>query len=59
MLGAQFGLKDSLIRALDRQEAGTTKRGHRVDTVMAALRYGFVLADTRAEQTAVDTKRRV
>jgi len=42
-----FGVKDSLIRALDRQEAGTTARGNRVDTAMAALRYDFVLADAR------------
>jgi hydroxyquinol 1,2-dioxygenase len=42
-----FGVKDSLIRALDRQEAGTTARGNRVDTSMAALRYDFVLADAR------------
>jgi hydroxyquinol 1,2-dioxygenase len=49
-----FGVKDSLIRALDRQEAGTTARGNRVDTAMAALRYDFVLADVsdaRPEQT--------
>jgi hydroxyquinol 1,2-dioxygenase len=42
-----FGVKDSLIRALDRQEAGTTTRGNLVDTAMAALRYDFVLADAR------------
>ena len=42
-----FGVKDSLIWALDRQEAGTTARGNRVDTAMAALRYDLVLADAR------------
>lgn len=40
-----FGVKDSLIRALDHQDAGVTPRGNRVDQPMAALRYDFVLAD--------------
>ena len=40
-----FGVKDSLIKPLDYQEAGTTARGNRVDRPMAALRYDFVLAD--------------
>ena len=40
-----FGVKDSLIRAVEWQEAGTTARGNAVDRPMAALRYDFVLAD--------------
>lgn len=40
-----FGVKDSLIRALDHQEAGVTARGNHVDRPMSALRYDFVLAD--------------
>lgn len=40
-----FGVKDSLIRTLDHQDAGVTARGNRVDQPMAALRYDFVLAD--------------
>ncbi len=40
-----FGVKDSLIRALVRQDAGTTARGNRVDRPMAALSYDFVLAN--------------
>jgi len=39
-----FGVKDSLIRALERQEPGVTARGNPVDRPMAALRYDFVLA---------------
>ena len=40
-----FGVKDSLIKPLEHQDAGTTARGNRVDRPMAALRYDFVLAD--------------
>ena len=40
-----FGVKDSLIRALDHQAAGVTARGNHVDRAMSALRYDFVLAD--------------
>lgn len=40
-----FGVKDTLIRRLEHQDAGTTARGHRVDTPMAALRFDFVLDD--------------
>jgi hydroxyquinol 1,2-dioxygenase len=43
-----FGVKDSLIRALEHQDAGTTARGNHVDRPVAALRYDFVLADTKA-----------
>lgn len=43
-----FGVKDSLIRATERQEPGITARGNRVDRPMAALRYDFVLADEAA-----------
>jgi len=42
-----FGVKDSLVRPLERQEPGATARGNRVDRPMAALRYDFVLADER------------
>ncbi len=42
-----FGVKDSLVRPLERQEPGLTTRGHRVDKSMMALRYDFVLADER------------
>ena len=45
-----FGVKDSLIRALEVQEPGATARGNRVDRRMAALRYDFVLADAGAEE---------
>lgn len=41
---AVFGVKDSLIRALERQPAGVTARGHPVERETAALRYDFVLA---------------
>jgi hydroxyquinol 1,2-dioxygenase len=40
-----FGVKDALIKVLERQEAGPTARGNRVDRPMAALRYDFVLED--------------
>ena len=40
-----FGVKDSLIRATEHQEPGTTARGNHVHRAMAALRYDFVLAD--------------
>ncbi len=40
-----FGVKDSLIRALERQAPGVTARGNAVDLPMAALRYDFVLAE--------------
>ena len=47
-----FGVKDSLIKPLDYQEAGTTARGNRVDRPMAALRYDFVLADEAEAKAA-------
>ena len=40
-----FGVKDSLIRGLEHQEAGVTTRGNRVEQPMAALRFDFRLAD--------------
>jgi hydroxyquinol 1,2-dioxygenase len=40
-----FGVKDSLIKALEDQSAGKTARGNVVDRPMKALRYDFVLAD--------------
>ncbi len=43
-----FGVKDSLIRPLEHQQAGTTERGAAVGTGMAALRYDFVLAPAKA-----------
>jgi hydroxyquinol 1,2-dioxygenase len=43
-----FGVKDSLIRSLDWQEAGTTPRGNHIDEPMAALRFDFVVAESRA-----------
>jgi hydroxyquinol 1,2-dioxygenase len=46
-----FGVKDSLIRPLQRQQAGTTPRGNRVETEMTALRYDFVLAESRDART--------
>ena len=49
-----FGVKDSLIKALERQETGTTARGNRVETAMAALRYDFVLADVRGSLERAD-----
>jgi hydroxyquinol 1,2-dioxygenase len=39
-----FGVKDSLIRALERQGPGITPGGHRTDGPVALLRYDFVLA---------------
>jgi hydroxyquinol 1,2-dioxygenase len=39
-----FGVKDGLIRALERQECGTTPDGHKVDARCALLRYDFALA---------------
>lgn len=39
-----FGVKDSLIRALERQEPGTTPGGHHADRTCALLRYDFALA---------------
>jgi len=42
-----FGVKDGLIRALERQPAGVTARGHTVERALAALRYDFVLAPAR------------
>ena len=39
-----FGVKDSLIRAVEQQPAGVTARGNSVDRSTAALRYDFVLA---------------
>ena len=43
-----FGVKDSLIRHLEHQEAGTTARGNRIDHPTAALRYDFALAPALA-----------
>jgi hydroxyquinol 1,2-dioxygenase len=42
---AVFGVKDSLIKALEPQDAGTTGRGNDIDIPMDALRYDFVLAN--------------
>lgn len=42
-----FGVKDSLICALEPQPAGRTPAGHRVDTPVSLLRYDFVLATAR------------
>lgn len=42
-----FGVKDTLVRAVEWQEPGVSARGNRVDEPMAALRYDFVLADVR------------
>lgn len=42
-----FGVKDSLICALEQQPAGVTARGNRVEAPIAALRYDFVLAEGR------------
>ena len=48
-----FGVKDLLIRAVERQPAGTTARGNTVDRPMAALRYDFVLADELMPQRRI------
>lgn len=40
-----FGMKDSLIRALEWQPPGATARGTVVEAGMKALRYDFILAD--------------
>ncbi len=42
-----FGVKDGLVRALERQAAGVTAQGHTIERAMAALRYDFVLAPAR------------
>jgi hydroxyquinol 1,2-dioxygenase len=42
-----FGVKDGLIRALERQGPGTTPAGHPCDVPCAVLRYDFVLAPNR------------
>ena len=42
-----FGVKDALVRALERQPAGVTAHGHTVARAMAALRYDFTLAPAR------------
>ena len=47
-----FGVKDSLIRALEYQEPGITARGNRIDQPMAALHYSFVFADEIAHTQA-------
>ncbi len=51
-----FGVKDSLVRKLEWQEAGASARGNLVAEPMAALRYDFVLAGEialrRIEETA-------
>ncbi|MFO1395768.1 MAG: intradiol ring-cleavage dioxygenase [Burkholderiales bacterium] len=44
---AVFGVKDGLVRALERQPAGVTAQGHTIERAMAALRYDFVLAPAR------------
>jgi hydroxyquinol 1,2-dioxygenase len=44
---AVFGVKDDLIRTLERQPAGVTAQGHTVERAMAALRYDFTLAPAR------------
>jgi len=43
-----FGVKDTLIRALEHQEPGISARGNPVDQPSAALRYNFVLADAHS-----------
>lgn len=40
-----FGVKDALVRSLERQDAGRTARGNMVEQNTAALRFDFVLAD--------------
>ncbi len=49
-----FGVKDSLIRKLEHQDAGITARGNWTDHPAAALRYDFVLAPAQrgSRQTA-------
>lgn len=47
-----FGVKDSLIPALEHQEPGRTARGNHVDRPMAALRFDFVLANQAAHAPA-------
>lgn len=42
-----FGVKDGLIRALERQEPGTTPGGHPADIPCALLRYDFALVPER------------
>ncbi len=42
-----FGVKDALVRSLERQEAGRTARGNVVEQDTSALRFDFVLADAR------------
>ena len=42
-----FGVKDALVRALERQPAGVTAHGHTVERALAALRYDFTLAAAR------------
>jgi len=39
-----FGVKDSLVRPLQRLEGGTTPHGHRIEGPCALLRYDFTLA---------------
>jgi len=46
-----FGVKDSLIRALEEQRAGKTARDNFVDHPVKALRYDFVLAEPRPAQS--------
>jgi len=45
-----FGVKDSLVRALEPQPAGVTPGGHPVTAPTALLRYDFVLATQRQER---------
>jgi hydroxyquinol 1,2-dioxygenase len=45
-----FGVKNSLIRALEPQKASSTVQGTRLETDMVALRYDFVLADATIAQ---------
>ena len=44
-----FGVKDSLIRELHRQERGRTRDGHEVDQPIAVLHYDFVLSHRSGE----------
>jgi hydroxyquinol 1,2-dioxygenase len=43
-----FGVKDSLICKLERQQSGTTPSGHEIKAPVALLHYDFVLAPAKA-----------
>jgi len=45
-----FGVKDSLIRKLERRPAGTVVHGRAVDQPYAEMRYDFVLAPARRDR---------